>query len=113
VMGKNLSLGRLQLPTNTWSEIRFEWDLAAGTCLLYLNDRLASRLNVRHPTLNGLSYVRFRSTGDELDAEGFLVDKVEVSITDPYAPGCSVTDQFVHEQRYASKMVPLWSRSTK
>jgi len=112
-VGKDLSLGRLKLKADTWADLRFEWDLEAKKCLLYLNEKLATRLEVQHPTLNGLSYIRFRSTADQTDEAGLLVEAVEVSIEDPFAPACSVTDQLVHEQRYTSQMVPLWNQSSE
>lgn len=112
-IGKDLSVGDLQLETGSWSELRFDWDLDAATCLLSVNGQLASRLSLKHPTLNGLSYVRFRSTADQTDAGGLLVENVKVSITDPYAHACSAADQRAHEQRYIRDLVPLWNRPTQ
>ncbi|MCA9069831.1 MAG: hypothetical protein KDA84_12950, partial [Planctomycetaceae bacterium] len=109
-IGKDQKLGRVQLKAGQWYDLRFEWDLSEGHCLLHINNRLAARLPLRSPTLNGLSYVRFRSTANDVDEAGFLVDNVEVSIADPYAPPCQIADQLRHEQRYTNQIVPLWNR---
>ena len=66
-------------------------------------------LPLRHPTLNGLSYLRFRSTAKEADALGLLVENVRVTITDSVAPECSPEQQAVHERRYVEQVVPTWS----
>lgn len=110
MIGADRSLGRLKLPIDKWITLRLEWNLDTGACLVSANDRVATRLKLRHPTLNGVSYVRLRSTTAEPDADGYLVENVSVSIADPYAPSHSATDQLAHEQRYTAAMVPLWSR---
>ncbi len=65
-------------------------------------------LPMRHPTLNGLSYVRFRSTAKETDPLGLLVEKVNVTITESAAPASSARKQKLHEQRYVKQVVPTW-----
>jgi hypothetical protein len=63
---------------------------------------------LRNETLNGMSYVRFRSTSTEIDSAGFLLERVNVNIEDPYAPAISREEQLAHERRYIENIVPLW-----
>lgn len=105
-----LSLQDLGLKAGKWNELTLEWDLGKQRCRVNLNGRRSKALPLRHPTLNGLSYVRFRSTATESDPNGLLVEKVSVSIADPYAPACSAEDQRAHEKRYVDRVVPHWVR---
>jgi len=65
-------------------------------------------LAIRNDTINGISYVRFRSTAEQIDQAGFLVDSVRVVIDDPYAPQVTPSQQAEHEQRYIDRVVPTW-----
>lgn len=103
-----ISLGSLNLKPDQWNDLRFEWDLAKDRCRLVINGALASELPLRHRTLNGLSYLRFRSTAKGEDPEGLLVERVQVSIEDPFAPACDAAQQRAHEQRYVEQLVPGW-----
>lgn len=103
------SIGDATLTPEEWAEIRLDWDLSKGTCGLSVNGQPAGELSLQNQTLNGLSYLHLRSTAVERDTAGYLIGRVSVSITDPYAPACSPADQLAHEQRYVEKMVPLWS----
>ncbi|KAA0131519.1 exo-alpha-sialidase [Gimesia chilikensis] len=105
-----VELSNLDLMPDEWINLSFEWDLSARTCSLKVDDRKPIELPLRHPTLNGLSYVRFRSTAEQPDLEGLLVEQVEVTVTDPIAPACSVQEQMAHEQRYVKQVVPGWDQ---
>jgi hypothetical protein len=102
-------LGRATLQPDRWHEVTLKWDLGVPECRLLVDGALADTLKVRHPTLNGINYVRFRSTAEGVDPSGFLVGGVRVSIDDPRAPACTPADQSRHEQRYVETMVPLWT----
>ncbi|HCO24014.1 MAG: hypothetical protein CME31_02740 [Gimesia sp.] len=103
-----VSLSDLNLTPDQWHTLRFDWDLSNRLCSLKIDDQQPVELRVRHPTLNGLSYVRFRSTAKETDPRGLLVEQVTVKITDPFAPACSAQEQRAHEQRYVKQVVPSW-----
>jgi len=107
-IGSDGMLGTAVLRPGKWHNITFRWDLTEGQCELQVDGVNAGQLKLRNPTLNGASYVRFRSAAREIDTAGFLVDRVEVSIEDPYAPACSVADQLMQQQRYVDQMTPLW-----
>lgn len=103
-----VSLSDLNLTPDQWHTLRFDWDLSNRLCSLKIGDQQPVELPVRHPTLNGLSYVRFRSTAKEMDPSGILVEQVTVKITDPFAPACSAQEQRANEQRYVKEVVPSW-----
>lgn len=105
-----VELSNLDLMPDEWINLSFEWDLSARTCSLKVDDRKPIELPLRHPTLNGLSYVRFRSTAEQTDLDGLLVEQVEVTVTDPFAPACSVQEKMAHEQRYVKQVVPGWDQ---
>lgn len=104
------SIGNMTLKPEEWADIRLDWDLGQEICELFVNGESAGELELQNRTLNGLSYIRLRSTAVERDTAGFLVSRVHVAITDPHAPACSPGDLLEHEQRYVKKMVPLWNR---
>src|SRR5690606_7128002 len=91
--------GDQTLEADHWYDLTLSWDLDAGTCMLHVDGQPAGRLPLRHPTLNGLSYVRFRSAASEVDPAGLLIDSVEVTIDDPYAPAVTPDQQAEHECR--------------
>jgi len=103
-----VSLSELDLAPDEWYALRFDWNLSTKRCLLKIGNRNPIELPLRHPTLNGLSYVRFRSTAKETDLQGLLVEKVDVTITEPSAPACSAQELKAHEQRYLKQVVPSW-----
>lgn len=103
-----VSLSDLDLSPDEWHGLRFDWDLSTKRCLLKIDNRKPIELPMRHPTLNGLSYVRFRSTAKETDPLGLLVEKLNVTITESAAPASSARKQKLHEQRYVEQVVPTW-----
>lgn len=103
-------IGSVKANPDTWQDVKMEWDLSVPLCRVFVNGQPAGELKPIHPTLNGLSYVRFRSTAKAMDNEGILVDRVKVSISEPYAPVCTPDDQAAHEKRYVNSIVPLWSQ---
>ncbi len=108
-IGADGSVGDATLTAEKWATLRFDWDLSSESCRLSVDGRDAGELDLRHPTLNGLSYLRLRSAAKQRDAAGYLVQQVNVSISDPYTPACSPDDQFADERRYVQQMVPLWN----
>ncbi len=103
-----VSLSDLNLAPDRWHRLRFEWNLSTGHCLLKTGDAKPIKLPLRHPTLNGLSYLRFRSTAKDADPIGVLVDEVKVTISDSSAPPCSPQEQMAHERRYVDTVIPGW-----
>jgi len=102
-------IGNATLEPGKWHNLTLKWNLASRECRLLVDGANRGVLPVKNETLNGISYVRFRSSATQLDTAGFLLDRVEVSIHDPYAPPCTPEDQIKHEQRYVERMVPHWT----
>ncbi|HUG69929.1 MAG TPA: sialidase family protein [Pirellulaceae bacterium] len=107
-MGADGSIGNASLVPGTWHDVRLEWDLSSSKCLLLVDEKLAGEVPLRNKTLNGISYIRFRSAARDIDAAGFLIDSVRASIDDPDAPPCRAIDQLEQERRYIENVVPLW-----
>ncbi|MCO6457345.1 MAG: exo-alpha-sialidase [Pirellulaceae bacterium] len=101
-------LGEARLRPGTWHDVTLKWDLSAAQCELQVDGRPAGRLPLRCPTLNGISYVRFRSAATVIDAAGVLVERVEVTIDDPLTPVCSPADRQRQERWYVENVVPTW-----
>lgn len=73
-----------------------------------MNGEATATLPLRHETLNGLSYLRFRSTATSRDEAGFLVESVEVKVEDAYAPEVTAEQMAAQEKRYVEQIVPRW-----
>ncbi len=96
------------LSPETWHDVTLKWNLADSECQVLVDGAQVDVLPMKNRTLNGVSYVRFRSAAQALDTAGFLVDSVQVSIDDPYAPAINQQDQVEQESRYVDRVVPLW-----
>ena len=105
-----ISLSDLSLAPDQWHVLRFDWDLSTRRCHLKIGDAQTIKLPMRHSTLNGLSYVRFRSIAKETDPLGLLVENVKVNITNPFAPTCSAQEQAAHERLYVEQVIPTWKQ---
>jgi len=101
-------IGDVTLEPEHWHDVTFRWDLSKGECRVSVDGRAAATLSVLNPTLNGLSYIRFRSVDDETNEGGFLIDRVSVAIDDNRAPAWSAQEQLDHERRYVDQVVPTW-----
>jgi len=101
-------IGAANLPPDEWAELCFDWDLTKRACTLTINGQPAATLPLRHQTLNGISYLRLRSSARTIDTAGFLIDSARVSISEPAAPVWSSKDLAAHEQRYIGTMIPHW-----
>jgi hypothetical protein len=108
-LGTDGRVGQAVLEPDKWYDILFKWNLANSECQVLVDGTDAGTLKIRNETLNGISYVRFRSAATKVDPAGFLVSRVEVSMDDPFAPQCSPEDQIEQERRYVQKVVPHWS----
>jgi hypothetical protein len=100
--------GTQTLEADRWYNLTLSWDLGSGDCRLQIDGQDAGSLPLRHPTLNGLSYVRFRSAADQFDPAGLLIDSVVVEIDAPYAPAVTPQQQAQHERRYVETVVSEW-----
>ncbi len=109
-VGADRRLGTVTFEPDQWYDVVFRWNLSAGECEVRVNDRHAETIPVLNQTLNGISYVRFRSTARHVDPAGFMVDRVGVNMQDIHAPEATVDDQREQERRYVETVVPTWQQ---
>ena len=76
------------------------WDLGTGICRLKADGASVGQLKQAHPTGNGLSYLRLRSTAAAAESAGFLVDHVRADIDDPVAPARTAAQNREMERKY-------------
>lgn len=75
-----------KLEPGRWYTLTFNWDLSRRGCAVTVDGKKAGTLRQRNPTGNGICYLRLRSTAEQVDLAGYLVDSVAVDIADPVAP---------------------------
>jgi len=103
--------GRLQ--SQTWHTAELHWDLEAGLCQVKVDGNPAGELKQAHPTGNGISYLRLRSTATQIDTVGFLVDRVRADIADPIAPPRTPGQNREAERHYIEQIKGHRDRNTK
>ena len=70
-IGADGKLGAAQLEPDKWHDVTLKWNLAQSTCQLLVDGQAAGKLKIVNQTINGISYVRFRSTAAKVDKGGF------------------------------------------
>lgn len=68
------------LEKNKWHTLLFEWDLTGQNKSCRVLDEEGNEINtlpLNQESVNGLSYVHFISTANEMDEKGFLIKSVE------------------------------------
>jgi hypothetical protein len=106
--GDDARIGSVPLENNRWYDVRIKWDLSQSYAELFIDDRLVEKIPLLNPTLNGISYVRFRSNTNAIDPSGFLIDNIHVSVDDSIAPPVRATELIAHERRYIETVVKHW-----
>lgn len=76
-------LGDVVIAPRKWMTLSLSWDADAATCRVSIDDRHAADVPFSHPTVNGFSYLRLRSTAGALDEAGWMVDRVEAWVPTP------------------------------
>ncbi len=77
----------LRLEPGQWHTLTLNWDLETKGCDVKVDDRHVKTLNVNQPTVNGISYLRLRSTAERPDPAGFLVESIAVTVDPAPVPG--------------------------
>ncbi len=101
-------LGTAQLQPQRWYDVTLQWDLSGDVCELTVDGQPAGSIPLLNPTLNGISYVRFRAAREQDDPSGFLVEHVRVKLHDREAPRVTPEQLLEQEQRYLATVVPTW-----
>lgn len=71
---------RNALDMDRWYTLRFEWNLATRTCVVYVDDEATVYLKQAYREPMGVNYVRIRSTAEQIDNAGLLIESVSVDI---------------------------------
>jgi hypothetical protein len=69
-----------QLVANRWYTLRFEWNLEKRICVVFVDNVPTVYLKQAYREPMGVNYVRFRSSADEVDTAGMLIESVSVEI---------------------------------
>jgi hypothetical protein len=75
--------GAGRLPMDRSVNLTFRWNLSERQCDVLLDGESAAVLPIRNEAPHGISYLRLRSTAQNVDHAGFLVELVEVETSDP------------------------------
>jgi hypothetical protein len=113
-LGEDLAVFQARVSTgslkpDTWHTLSLRWDLSRGECEQRLDDQLIATQKVRHRTLNGLSYLRIRSSAEKPDPHGVIIRHVKAEMADPKAPEAIRDDLAAYQQDYVRSIVPRWS----
>lgn len=63
-----------------WMNIELQWDLAKSACRVSVDGQPATTLDLRNATVNGVCYLRLRSSATAPDAAGLLVESASARI---------------------------------
>ncbi len=72
--------GKTRLESDRWYDLRLEWDNERRRCTVQLDKKEVSVLPLRRETL-GVNYLRIRSTAEDTDEAGLLVESVNVDVS--------------------------------
>lgn len=87
-----------------WQSIDLVWNIDERICKVLHNGIQVDVLPLRHETLNGLSYLRLRSTATSVDTEGYYIESVAVDIDDNAAPAVSQKQVLMAATDYRAKL---------
>lgn len=76
-------IGDTSLSADRWYAIELNWDLNSKACKVSIDGQSASTLELANPTQTGICYLRLRSSAKSIDAAGWIVESVKVSVSNP------------------------------
>lgn len=107
----NLSIsntGKLEngqnIPLGQWHNLKLSWDIGNKNCYVILNGKHIYTIPLTNETLNGLSYLRLRSTSPTQDTAGYFIESVNADIDDNMAPKVREEEKQFAEIQYRSKL---------
>lgn len=95
--GQSISIGQ-------WHTLNFKWDIDNKSCNVIINGKVIFTIPQSNETLNGLSYLRLRSTSPIKDTAGYFIESVVVDINDNIAPTVREGEKQLAEVQYRSKL---------
>ncbi len=90
----------LTISAGQWHLIELLWNIKDKTCVVKVDGKQGTALKQANETLNGISYLRLRSTADEIDTAGFFVESVVADIDDEVALQAGQKEKKESEARY-------------
>jgi len=87
-----------------WHTLDFKWDIDENNCEVFAGGKLELILPLRNKTLNGLSYLRLRSTATSIDKVGYYIESIKVDILDNLAPAVSEKEILAMETAYRTEL---------
>lgn len=94
--GQSITIGQ-------WHNLKLSWDIANKNCDVILNGKHIYTIPLKNETLNGLSYLRLRSTSPTKDTAGYLIESVIVDIDDNMTPKVREEEKQLAETQYRTK----------
>lgn len=84
--------GTTTLAKEKWINITLKWTRNNTACEIYIDKVLQNQtLPIKNkPSVDGINYVRFRSTAESEDMAGFLLEYIEADVTDSYPDSTSL-----------------------
>jgi hypothetical protein len=73
--------GRVDLEANRWYTLALDWNAERGMCRVFVDGHQAAAIEQLNSTPIGVSYLRLASTAAGADEAGFLVERVDVDVT--------------------------------
>jgi len=116
--GERLAIFRMPLrpdgpfAPDKWHTVTMAWDLSAKRCELRVDDPVPLTLPQAHEAVNGISYLRLRSTATAPDRAGFLVESVAAEISDPVAPPRTPEQNHASQAQYLTLIEGFRNRTT-
>ena len=80
IPGDGRLAGNARLRPGQWHDLTLRWSVPNRECRVELDGRAAGRLPLRRES-TGACYLRLRSTAEASDRAGFLVESVEVEVS--------------------------------
>ncbi|MDR3196923.1 MAG: glycoside hydrolase, partial [Planctomycetaceae bacterium] len=72
------TIGKNDLPVDSWTEVRIVWDAEKRTAELFNGDNILLRKEMQTETEHGLSYLHIQSLAETEDSKGTLIKKLEM-----------------------------------
>lgn len=67
-----------ELTPGRWYELKLQWDIKRRHCVVIVDNQTVGSLPLKNHSINGVSYLRLRSTAQNRDVEGMLIESVKV-----------------------------------
>ncbi|HZZ79579.1 MAG TPA: sialidase family protein [Gemmataceae bacterium] len=80
-LGSEGKLGNAEITAGRWHTLELKWNCAKQECQVFVDSRLVETLPMQRRTA-GVNYLRLRSTAEEVDMAGLLIESVDASLSE-------------------------------